>query len=698
MKKYKKNMVGFLFATALFFTGCSQNTIPNDAHSFNTATDPLKNPVESEIGTSSTLEAASYGTRFSEEDISFTDGVLMATPTLMGGENGTNVGIVILVDGVPQEYSADGSNNKTTMSTFEIKAESEEKHTLIIDANIDSGMDTHYISMLTLVVPGYVPVVEAPTFGFYHSGIHNMAKILPVDCETLPVGDYIVLKTENAPLTQKQIDRYNIKEDEGNSIVTDFALRQNRDNDLESWFIKRSEESLNLTFAGYANEHTTAEEFRVTFYKNHKLCKFNGGYSALDMTLEGGKIVEMEIALEDVKAGDFIYCVASPLNVEKKGMKSRSKMVLNSNGTFESGDNLSTNENSNNDNNSSSGNDNENSGNTNNGSECNSRSNDAVDISSTPDISNGDEVSNKLTPVFTIEENIYFTTKEDVLTLCSSRNGKDIEKKYPLENKKRITIHGEYISVLSTKKPITSSENFRTYILTILDKELDIVKKVEISESQLGFADSVYFDFDNEKIVYLYQAMEIRCCDWDLGNERTLLSLPRDDVGTATFFEGITLADNYVAFKAEGKEGVIDKEFYGVCDFFGNYEIHQKDDISIPSAFGETTVWEDMHRSYGVRPSGEIITYQNGRFHTLKTEDVFESQNVFLCDSDTIITTTDNRDASDCVLRIYENGKLVMKKKFEQDASVFAIVKFGEKYIIKFTKQDKSEVFIWELT
>lgn len=693
MKKYKKNIVGLLLASALLVTGCSQNEIPNDVQSFSSADDPLKTPFGSEIGTPSTLEAASYGTRFSEDDISFTDGILKVTPTLMGGENGTSAGIVILVDGVPQEYSADGSSNKTTMSTFEIKAESEEKHTLIIDAKIDPEMETHYISMLTLVVPDYVPVAEAPTFGFYHSGIHNTAKVLPNDCQTLSKGDYSILKTTNAPLTQKQADRYNLNEDEGNSIVTDFVLRQNKDDDLESWFIKKSEDGLKLTFAGYTNEHTTAEEFRVSFYKNHNLCTFNGGYSALDMTLEGGKIVELDVDLEGVEAGDFIYCVASPLNVDKKGVKSRSKMVLDSNETFEEENNSSKSESSNNDNNSSNSNENDNNSNNNNTS-----SNDGGNSSSVPDISNEDEISSKLTPVFTIGDKIYFIMREDVLTLCSSKDGKDIDKKYPLENNQRITTHGEYISVLSTKESITSTENLRTYILTILDKGLDVVKKVEISESQLGFADSVYFDFDNEKIVYLYQAMEIRCCDWDLGNERTLLSLPGDDMNTATFFEGIALADNYVAFKAEGKEGEIDKEFYGICDFSGNFEIHQKDDISVPSTFGTTTVWEDMHRSYGVRPSGEIITYQDGRFQTLETENVFESQNVFLCDSDTIITTTDARDASDCVIRVYENSKLVLKKPFEKDAAVFAVVKFGANYIIKFTKPDKSEVVIWELT
>lgn len=701
MKKFKGIVVGILLASTLFCTGCSHNEIPDGTQSFSNVDDPLNAPVESGVSTTGTLTIASYGTHFSENDVSFTDGILTITPTLMGGENGTSAGIVILVDGIPQEYSADGSPNKTTMSTFEIKAESEEKHTLIIDAKIDSEMETHYISMLTLVVPDYVPDAETPTFGFYHSGIYNNAKILPNSCETLPVGDYVVLKTENAALTQKQFNRYNIKDD-GNSEYTDFVLRQNKDDDLESWFIKNSENGLKLTFAGYTNEHTTAEEFRVTFYKNHKLCKFNGGYSALDMTLEGGKIVEMDVDLEDVEAGDFIYCVASPLNINKKGVKSRSKMVLDSNGTFEDGNNSSKIESDNN-NNSNIGNDNNNSIGINNSSDNNSsynnnNSDNGDSSSSTPNISDGDKISSRLTPIFTIGDTIYFTAKEEILTLCSSKNGKDIDKKYPLENKQRITAHGEYISVLSTKESIMSTESKRTFILTLLDKELNVIKKAEINETQVGYGDWGNFDFDNDKIVYINHAKEIRCCDWDLGNERTLLSLPREDVKIAKYFEGITLADNYVAFKAEGTEGKTNREFYGVCDFSGKFEIHQKDDISVPSTSGDTTVWDDMHKSYGVKPSGEIVTYQNGRFQTLKTEDVFESQNVFLCDSDTIITTTDAKDLSDNMIRIYKNGKLVLKKPFDKDDVVLAIAKFGDDYIIKFNKPDKTIVVIWELT
>lgn len=688
MKKYKKTIVGLILASVLFLSGCSHDEIPKGEQSFSKVDDPLKTPVESGMNTSDTLKLATYGLFFSEDDISFNDGILKVTPTLAGGEDGTSAGIVILIDGIPQEYSADGSSNKTTMSTFEIEAESEEKHTLIVDAKIDSEKGTHYISMLSLVVPDYVPDAEAPTFGFYHSGIYNIAKILPNDCQTLPMGEYSVLKTENAPLTQKQTERYNIKEDDGNSDITDFVLRQNKDDGLESWFIKGSEDGLKLTFAGYTNEHTTAEQFRITFYKNHKLCKFNGGYSALDMTLEGGKIVEMEVALEGVEAGDFVYCVASPLNVNKKGVKSRSKMVLDSNGTSEGENNSSKNE---------SGND------SNNGSGIDNGSNDSSisggnSGSSEPDINNEDEISSRLTPVFTIGDTIYFTTREDdILTLCSSKNGKDIEKKYPLENYRKIANHGEYISFWSMKEPITATTNLTTFILTLLDKDLNVVKKAEISELQNGLLTSGSIDFDYDKIVYLYHSREIRCCDWDFGNVKTLLTLPRDDVKIARFFEGITLADNYVAFTAGGTEGKTDKDFYGVCDFLGNFEIHQKDEIAIPSTFGATAVWEDMHRSYGVKPSGEIITYQNGQFQTIKTENTFESQNVFLCDEDTIITTTAKGDVSDCVIRIYKNGKLVLKKPFEKDAVVFAIAKLGDNYIIKFTKPDSSKVVIWEL-
>lgn len=660
MKKNNALLVCCLLVFAMLGAGCSNNEIPKNVSSNSDAIDPMTASSGDETSDAVKRVAASYGVHLDEDCAIFSDGTLKVAPTLKGGSESTIAGIVMLIDGIPQNYYTDGIRDKTTLSSFEVKANSEEKHTLTIDARIDPEAEDHYISILTMLVPDFVPPMEMPRFGNYHRSLSLWTQLLPEECNTLPKNNIKIFKTKNAPLSQKQIERYGIQEKDVGEGSTRFELRQNKDNKLESRFFEDDGDGLKLTFAGYTNEKITTQNYRITFYKNHELCKFNGGYSALDMTLEGNKIVETDVELENVKAGDFVYCIAAPLELKERVIKSNSMMVVKSDGTT-SDKNNSQNTESNND--------------------------------PKPDISDGEELSSKLTPILAIEDTVYFTIRDNGLVLCSSKNGKDVDKKFPMGQMKRIASHGENISVLSLK-------NNTVYTLTLLNKDLEVLKSAEIDSSQMGIDSPSSIDFDEDKIVmgnHIESKSEIRCCDWDLGNMKTLLSLPGDNLKAVQFLKGITLADDYVAFLASGWENNNKKEFYGVCDFSGNYEIHQKDEIATPATFGSTAVWSDMHRSNGTASSGEIILYKNGKFETFKPKSAFESQNVFLCGENIIVTTTEGTMDDDCVVSVYENGEQVAKKSLEKDASLYSIVKFGKVYFAKVVVSGKSKTVVWEL-
>lgn len=660
MKKNNALLVCCLLAFAMLGAGCSNDKIPQNVSNNSNAIDPMTASSGDETSDAVKVVTAGYGVHLDKDCAIFTDGTLKVTPTLMGDSESTVAGIVMFIDGIPQNYYTDDISDKTTLSSFEIKANSEEKHTLTIDAQIDPEAEDHYISILTMLVPDFVPTMEAPRFGNYHHSLSLWTQLLPEECNTLPKNNIKIFKTENAPLSQKQIERYRLQEEEDGGSNIDFVLRQNKDNKLENWFVEDDGDGLKLTFAGYTNEKITPQNYRVTFYKNHELCKFNGGYDALDMTLEGNKIVETEVELENVKAGDFVYCIAAPLKIKERVIKSDSMMVVKRDGTTSDKNNSQ-----------------------------NTESNNAPD----PDISDGEELSSKLTPTLAIEDTVYFTTRDNGLVLCSSKNGKDVDKKFPIGQMKRITSHGENISVLSLK-------NNTVYTLTLLNKDLEVLKSAEIDASQMGIESHSNIDFDEDKIVmgnHVDSKSEIRCCDWDLGNMKTLLTLPRDDLKAAQYFNGITLAEDYVAFTAFGKENNIEKSFYGVCDFSGKSEIHQKDEIATPETFGSTAVWSDMHKNYGTAPSGEIILYKDGKFETLKTKSAFESQNVYLCGENIIVTTTEGTTDNNCVLNVYENGQQAAERSLEKDASLYSIVKFGKVYFAKVVVSEKSKTVVWEL-
>ena len=96
--------------------------------------------------------------------------------------------------------------------------------------------------------------------------------------------------------------------------------------------MSENESSIKLHFAAFTTD-SRVEMRRVTFFVNHEPVKFNGDYEYLDYTMEGEKITEMDIEIENVKVGDFIYCISVPFSSDGIEHKCNSKMIVPSDGS-----------------------------------------------------------------------------------------------------------------------------------------------------------------------------------------------------------------------------------------------------------------------------------------------------------------------------------------------------------------------------
>ena len=157
----------------------------------------------------------------------------------------------------------------------------------------------------------------------------------------------------------------------------------------------------------------------------------------------------------------------------------------------------------------------------------------------------------------------------------------------------------------------------------LYDNNLTEIKSADLSELQISRQGIVDFDYD--RIVYSTEEnTTLYSCDWNLQNKQKLMELPCKEYPLASYFGGISLSKDFVAFTAYGNEGDIKAGFYGVCDFNGNYEIRRKDGITVPQTNAMTAMWQDKHTDInsGMMPSGKLETYKNGKFDTLKTEEM----------------------------------------------------------------------------
>lgn len=617
-----KRLSALLLSTVLLVSGCSKaepDSIPSRTSSNNSSeiSDPMKQPT----GSSSEIPpAASYGFNFGTKDIDCGSEELILSPMLMGGDTPTRVGFMVFIDGIPQKYCSENSAEYSYISGFDVEENSEKTHELTVEPIIDNDMSEHIISVSTILAPDFVPPLETPTFGNYHRILRNKTKKLSDEITGIAAADeYKALKAENRVLTNKEKEEYGLGEEYGTGYAVECDLQQFKR--LESTFaLKSGENCLTATLCAYSTM-PDVQDYRVTFFVNHKPVKINGDYDCVDVKMEGGKISKTEITLENIKVSDFVYCIAAPLTEGEVAMKSTSKMVI--------GDKSS-------------------------GSDSTS----TPPSESVENISDGGAaVSTSLAPMFAIGDNLYAETKRGSAVfpaLCKVNSSGDVVK--TLADFSNARVHGDKISVVKYSGD-TFSISTNSMKIMLLDKDLNVIKSFDITDSYGKI------DFNEDRIVYVNNDNEICSCDWKWENHRTLFSL------STLYFVDIKLGEGFVAFNAQAEINNKDADFYGVYDFSGNCEIYRKDGINYSQVCGKTAVWGDRHTDVvnEVMPSGIFVMYTNGTFQNFTTENILESQDVFLTGENEFFTVIGDNYG---VIKQYKKGAKIREISVPKTLSI----------------------------
>ncbi|MDE6731426.1 MAG: hypothetical protein K2J77_00930 [Oscillospiraceae bacterium] len=665
----KINKIMAVFAAALLFSGCSgRGSVLDDqsggsgdpgspSPSFSSVADPMKVPSGNEG-----QKIPSLGYIFNA-DFSAEDGKLIFSPTLTGTGSDTRIGIMVFVDGILQKYSVDNSSENGYMSIFEIKGKSEEKYKLYLDTEVDETRSEHIISYVTMLAPDYVPPEETPRFGFYHRSLHHNSVTAPDGLIPAVSETPNVLKADNAVFTQKQLEFYQLEnEDEMSGYTFGFGLLQSDELYETSYKLDPGSNELELKFYAYTTEKAV-HDYRITFFKNHEPVKFNGGYEYLDFTLEGNKITECKISIPDVKPGDFIYYIAAPLEANAACNKSEPKMVLSADGTY---------------------------GGNRDAAQGNSQSSDQSNIQSlspsNAELKNTVVFDERISVVSSIGDFIYVMRDSELLKINSS--GEIVKT---LSNVEDVEIHGDKIAVKENHVYDNIEENgvFAMgiskdpyIILSLYDTDFNKLKSVKITENVKGNT----YVFDENIIVYTVDlGKELRCCDWDLKNEKVLMKCR----GYISF---LTLGDGFAAFRMSGDNG----RYCGVCTLDGKSETCRKDDISSEiGTSGGTALWCDAHVNVagGQLPSGEIILWRNGQFETVKPETRVESQDAFLTAENEFFTAPEDGG----VLKQYVNGKKAAELPLERTEYVYSVTRAGDKIFANTALGSEYRLRIWEL-
>ncbi|MCM1275862.1 MAG: hypothetical protein NC299_10935 [Lachnospiraceae bacterium] len=674
MKFNKTGIVLLTFVLGLTLCGCADYTL-SDSNMINTsvADDPMNTPISGvtaiEVGKEPISFAYSFG--FGEDYFKIENGKLIISPALTGDDKtSVNVGLKVFIDGIPQYYTNGAALSSTDMMRINTVVGIKNIYELTVDAAIDPELTQHTISAASLAYPDYYPKDNA-SFGNYHKMLSSVTSNLPIeDAAFSPAQSIKILELENSVMSQEQKESFGLNDANG---VMDIELNQNG-----SGTYKIKNNSLTLSFDAFSTAAAVIP-YRVSFYKNHEQVKFNDGYDYIDLSLEGGKMSQAEIKISDVKSGDFIYCIAVPLINRELPLKSRSTIALDDGSgspsendtdiiTSNPSENISSN-----------------------GSE-NSHST----VTESKPNSEVSEVSfQNPMPAFSIGDTLYYTDYDGKMKIYSTQNGTDIvdQTSFDFENG-RFFVHGNCISCYTVV-----GEDFYAHLY---DKNLNLVRSVKLNdvlpENLWEINGTNCIDFDENRIVFAYwdngasPHYELRSCDWDLQNVKTVFSLPKNENDPTASIAAVRLCDDYAAFWVNGFSNGKATQSYGISDFSGNYKIERKDGVYLPQTNGNVALWSDQHVDIGALPSGSVVVAENGEFSSFKTDEQSESQFAFLC-GDSILTLNGNGN----ILRIYDTiGRKTAQITIESGYTGSEAIMVGNKVYVSASGKSRA-ILVYEV-
>ena len=286
----------------MVLTGCDNSQLNKQSNNI-AVSDPFVGDISDT--TNMIVNRVNFKVGLRETNAVMVNNMLQIPLNLNGDDGCENVGIKIFIDGILQEFSPDNSENYSFNNTLSVKTD-DTGYQLKIKAKFDENVVTHTISAVSIYNPDFVPQ-PGLSLGNNHKGAAGGFRVLPITDTQLEFSDSnVVIKAPSpTPITNEQMKKYNLKGENSEA----FLLLQNDGGN--TYALNENGSSVSLQFVA-GTQNAGSEEYRVSFYKNHELVPFNGDYLYLDICLEGGKISISDIMIDNVQAGDFLYCIVVP--------------------------------------------------------------------------------------------------------------------------------------------------------------------------------------------------------------------------------------------------------------------------------------------------------------------------------------------------------------------------------------------------
>ena len=299
-----RKIVVLLSTLVMLLSGCSNLPQSDNPPNNGVVSNPFNGNVSD--GAASLTHMVSYKIGIKGDEARLTGNDKLCVPLrLNGNEGGEKVGVKVYIDGILQEFSPDNSEDYSDNNIMSIKTDGTD-YQLEIKAKFDRDFETHTISALSVYNPEFTPQPGA-FLGYNHNSAAGAFRTLSISNAQLEYENSTAIYKVEAPVptSKEQSEKYGLKGEYGEALL---LLQNDSEN---SYALRENGSSVLLQFVA-GTQVNGSEKYRVSFYKNHELVPFNGDYFYLDISLEGGKISINDIEIDNVREGDFLYCIAVP--------------------------------------------------------------------------------------------------------------------------------------------------------------------------------------------------------------------------------------------------------------------------------------------------------------------------------------------------------------------------------------------------
>lgn len=317
---------------ALLLCGCTAN---NDGTRY-TATDPetiadtseaseiytVANPFASADNDTITEDnmSISFGIGINQQDFenfTFENDEMVIPLTIQNEGIDINLGFLVFADGILQSSTSDISPESSSMQIFSVDSKTVDTHELYIENMcLKDYAENIPISIISIVNPDFVPTPNNITTIGGHSGYNALNLPAIIKSESI-VSDFIIEMSDDSHLiTDEEAKRFglNLDADGTNGGMTMFQIDRADSAGRPEGVLEAPEDGvLELKLYAYSLNDLPAK-YRISFYKNHELVTFNDKSDYLDIDIRHGYMNICDVTLENVNAGDFIYCVAVPVD------------------------------------------------------------------------------------------------------------------------------------------------------------------------------------------------------------------------------------------------------------------------------------------------------------------------------------------------------------------------------------------------